>query len=120
TAGHDAPVRACELVGQGDQRAARGVVRVTVGTQPARYLPAGDPARELLDDELRGMAAPVAADVDDQRLAAHLGPQVAVEVRPALPHHVGHVQVADLAVGPGADELAAAGPPVLVAEPPVA
>ena len=65
------------------------------------------------------MPAPVAAHVDDQRLAAHLGAQVTVQVRPALPHHVGHVQVADPAVGPRADELAAPGHPVLVAQPPL-
>ena len=65
------------------------------------------------------MPAPVAADVHDQPVEPHFRPQVPVEVRPALAHHVGHVQVTDPAVGPVADELAAGRDPILIAEAPV-
>ena len=88
--------------------------------QPAAQVPADHPAGELLHHQLGGVAAAVAAHVEDQPVAAHLGPQVAVEVRPALAHHVRDVQVAEPAVAELADRAAAAGHPVLVAQPPLA
>jgi hypothetical protein len=99
--GDDVAVRAGELIGQRHDRAARGVLRVGAGLQPAAQVPADDPAGQLLDDQLRGVPAAVAADVHDQRLADHLAAQVAVEVGPALADHVRDVQVA----GPALAEL---------------
>jgi hypothetical protein len=76
--------------------------------------------RQLLQHQLRDVAAAVGADVDDQPLAVHLGPQVPAEVRPAGPHHVRDVQVAETAVAELAGVPPAPGHPVLVAQPPVA
>ena len=90
------------------------------GASPRGDIPADDAAGQLLHDELRGVAAGVAADVDDERVAQHLAAQVAVEVRPALADHVGHVQVADLAAAELTYRSALAADPVLVAQPPVA
>ena len=110
--GHDVAVRAGELVGERDQRAARRLLRVAVRAQPTR--PIFQPMIR------RASFSTMSCEVCPPRLprtstisavAAHLGAQVAVQVRPALPHHVGHVQVADPAVGPRRGRTGGARPP---------
>src|ERR1035437_92893 len=55
---------------------------------PAHGAPADDLAGQLLHHELRDVPAAVPPHVHDQGVEAHLGSQVAVEVGPALTHHV--------------------------------
>ena len=73
--------------------------------------PAGHLPGQLLHHQLGDVAAAVPAHVEDQSLARHLGAQVAVEVRPALAHHVRDVQVAEPSVAELADQLAPGRPP---------
>ncbi len=83
--GHDVAVRAGELVGQRDDRPARRVHRDR--RSGCRFLGISQAITRRASfsiDELRGVPAAVVAGVQDERLAGHLGAQVAVEVGPAL------------------------------------
>ena len=71
------------------------MVRVRPRPLPARHAPAGDLAADELGDELGGVPSAVAADVDDQAVKGRLGVEVAVQLGPAVGHHVGYVQVAE-------------------------
>ncbi len=113
------PSDAGELVGQGDHRAAPGLFRVRRGLGPAAYVPADDAPGQLLHHQLGDVPAAVAPHVHDQAVELDLGAQVAVEVGPALPHHVRDVQVAQPPFGQLADRAAPAGHPVLVPQPPL-
>src|SRR5208283_1876772 len=76
----DVTIGAGELVGEGHDRAAPPVLRVRYGPDRGPDLPADDAAGQFLHDELRDMPAAVPAHVHDQRVEAHLGPQVTMEV----------------------------------------
>jgi hypothetical protein len=64
---------------------------------PARVDEGDAPARDLLEQQLRDVAAAVVADVDDQRVALAFVAEVAVELGEAGRLHVGNVEVADAA-----------------------
>ena len=115
----DVAVGPGELVGHGDQRAAPRLPRVGLRLQPAAQAPADDAPGQLLHHQLGDVPAAVPAHVEDEPVAGHLGLQVAVEVRPALPHHVRDVQVAEPPLAQLADQPAPSGHPVLIAQPPV-
>ena len=115
--GDDVAVGSGKLVGEDDDRAARCVVRVGPGLLAARHAPAGDLAADELGHELGGVPAAVAADVDDQPVQRRFGVQVAVQLRPAVGHHVRDVQVAEAAARGLPDGPAVGGHPFLVAQP---
>ena len=63
----DVAVRAGQLVGERDHRAARRLVGVGLGRAPAREVVAEPAPRQLLEQQPRDVAAAVEAHVDDQR-----------------------------------------------------
>ncbi len=69
-----------------------------IDLRPARGCVADALARDLLEQQLRHVAAAVVAHVDDQRVAVAFGDEVAVELGEAGGHHVGQMEVADAAV----------------------
>ncbi len=93
--GDDVAVGTGKLVGEDDDRSARRVVRVGPGLLAARHAPARHLAADQLGHQLGGVPAAVAADVHDQPVQRRLGVQVAVQLRPAVGHHVRDVQVAE-------------------------
>src|SRR6266576_3217692 len=66
------------------------------------------------------VAAAVLAHVKDEHVPCHLGPQIAVEVGPALAHHVRDMEVARPPIGQLAHLPPVAGDPVLVPQAPLA
>src|SRR5258708_5319556 len=96
-----------------------GAWGVVFGRRAPRPPPPDPPGGRLLRAGRRDGPAAIAADVHDERVADHLRMQVAVEIRPALAHHVRNVQVADPAAAELADPLPPPCDPVLVAQPPV-
>src|SRR6185437_10747804 len=105
--------------GHGDHRAAARLAWVGPRLPPATQAPGRHAPGQLLHYQLGDVPAAVPAYVEDQPVTRHLGVHVAVEVRPALAHHVRDVQVAEPPVAELADQPATARDPVLVAEPPV-
>src|SRR5207253_21662 len=97
--GEDVFVGPGVLVGYGHQRPGRVVGLVAVVLAPAADVVADAAPGQLLQHQLAVVAAAVEADVDDQRLALHLGQVGAVELGVAPGAHVGEVDVADPALG---------------------
>ena len=114
--GDDVAVGAGKFIGEDDHRTPRGVVRVGPRAFAARHAPAGDLPANQLGHQLGRVAAAVPPDVHDQPVQGSFGVQVAVQLRPAVGHHVRDVQVPVAAAGGLPDGPAVRGHPLLVAQ----
>jgi hypothetical protein len=104
------------LVGDGDQGSQRRVGGIGGRSLPAPDVERDRPPRQLLEQELRHVAAAVPAHVDDQARAVDLVAICAMELGVAVRAHVGEVQIADLAAGLVADARAVRFDPVAIAQ----
>ena len=97
------------FIGQRDHGTRRGLVGIAGRLAPAQQVPGDALAGDLLQQQLRDMAAAVVADIDDEPVAIALGGEVAVKLGEARAHHVGQMEVAHAAatgfVDPGAVAL---------------
>ncbi|MNI68213.1 hypothetical protein D3C73_1238940 [compost metagenome] len=82
-----------------------------------RHAPACDLAPDQFSNQLGGVSSTVAPHVHNQAVQCGLSIEVAVELRPAVGHHVRDVQVAELAVRCLTDGASVSPDPVLVPQP---
>ncbi|MCY1232856.1 hypothetical protein D9M72_453710 [compost metagenome] len=92
------------------------MVRVRPRPLTAGHAPSGHLAANEFGDKLGRVSSPVAPDVHDQPVQCRLGIEVAVELGPAVRHHVRDVQVAVGSCRRFAYSPAVAGHPFLVTQ----
>ena len=113
-------VTAVLLVAEEHVAAVRGGVGVAEGRHATQDVEAHLLALQLVDHEVFGPPAPVAAHVDDEPLLVAEGAPVLVELADVLVAHGREVQVAQLAVGSLVHGGDIVGHPALIAQVPVA
>ena len=79
------------LVGQRDDGARDGLLRIRRRLPPTCGRVADTLARDLFEQQLRHVSAAVVANVDDQTVAIALGDEVAMKFGKAGGHHIGQM-----------------------------